>query len=139
MKILIKNLQNKVPLYPARIKRLILSILKGEKVKKTGCINLCFVNNALIKKFNIKYLNNNSSTDVLAFNLSKQEKNKILLADIMISAETAVTNAGKFKTSPDYELMLYVTHGMLHILGYDDINKAKAKIMHKKETAYVHR
>ncbi len=139
MKITIKNLQNKVSLYPAKIKKLISDILKGERVKKSGCINICFVNNALIKKFNVKFLKNSSTTDVLAFNLSNRSNNKILLADIMISAETAITHARRFKTTPNYELMLYAAHGMLHILGYDDINKTKAKIMHEKEAAYVNR
>lgn len=139
MQILIKNLQNKVPLYPLRIKRLIFNILKGERVTESGCINICFVNNTLIKKFNIQYLKNTSSTDVLAFNLSDRKNNKILLADIMISAETAITHARKFKTTPNYELMLYVAHGILHILGYDDRNNTEAKLMRKKEAAYVDR
>lgn len=162
MRIIIKNLQNKVPLYPTRIRKLISDILKGERVKESGCINICFVNNALIKKFNIKFLKNSSSTDVLAFNLSQRENNKIrlenhgltlgshpayggagrqsqLLADIMISTETAITHARKFKTTPNYELMLYVAHGILHILGYDDNNNTGAKLMRKKEAAYVHR
>ncbi|MDO9572439.1 MAG: rRNA maturation RNase YbeY [Candidatus Omnitrophota bacterium] len=139
MQILIKNLQNKVPLYPLRIKRLIFNILKGEKVTESGCINICFVNNTLIKKFNIRYLKNTSSTDVLAFNLSDRKNNKILLADIMISAETAITHARKFKTTPNYELMLYVAHGILHILGYNDRNNTEAKLMRKKEAVYVDR
>jgi len=139
MQILIKNLQNKVPLYPLRIKRLIFNILKGERVTESGCINICFVNNTLIKKFNIQFLKNTSSTDVLAFNLSDRKNNKILLADIMISAETAITHARKFKTTPNYELMLYVAHGILHVLGYDDRNNTEAKLMRKKEAAYVDR
>jgi len=167
MKIIIKNLQNKVLLYPTRIKKLISDILKGERVKESGCINICFVNNTLIKKFNIKFLKNNSSTDVLAFNLSDwteehglpsvtrpyrigryaplrsrqshRKNNKVLLADIMISTETAITHARKFKTTPNYELMLYVAHGILHVLGYDDRNNTEAKLMRKKEAAYVDR
>jgi probable rRNA maturation factor len=139
MKILIKNLQNRIPLYPVSIKRLIRDILKGERVKRTGCINLCFVNNALIKKFNLKFLKTNRPTDVLAFDFNEKKNKETLQADIMISTQTAITNARKFKTTPNYELMLYVTHGVLHLLGYDDLNKTKAKIMRKKETEYVDR
>ena len=64
---------------------------------------------------------------------------KILLADIMISTDTAINNARKFKTTPDYELMLYVAHGILHILGYDDRTKTQMKRMRKKEAEYVNR
>ena len=138
MEIIIKNLQNKLPLYPARIKKLISEILIGEKAKVCGCINICLVNNAMIKKFNLKFLQNGSSTDVLAFNLSGKNK-KVLLADIIISTETAIAQARKFKTTPDYELMLYVAHGLLHILGYNDNNKLETKLMRQKEAAYVNR
>lgn len=139
MNITIKNLQNKLTIQPARIKKLINHILKGERVKESGYINICFVNNSLIKKFNIKFLKTSSSTDVLAFNLNNEKKSKILLADIMISTDTAINNARKFKTTSDYELMLYVAHGILHILGYDDHTKTQMKRMRKKEAEYVNR
>jgi probable rRNA maturation factor len=139
MKITIKNLQNKLKLRPARIKKLINHILKSEGRKESGCINICFVNNSLIKKFNIKFLKTNSSTDVLTFNLGNKKMSKILLADIMISTDTAINNARKFKTTSDYELMLYVAHGILHILGYDDRTKTQMKRMRKKEAEYVNR
>lgn len=139
MRITIKNLQSKLAIRPIRIKKLINHILKGEGVKESGCINVCFVNNSLIKKFNTKFLKTRSSTDVLAFNLSHKKMSKILLADIMISTDTAISNARKFKTASDYELMLYVAHGILHILGYDDHTKTQMKRMRKKEAEYVNR
>ena len=139
MKIGIKNLQKKLTIKPKKIRELILNILKGEKKGESGYINICFADDALIKKFNSRFLKNNSSTDVLAFNLNDDKIGKILLADIMISADTAINNAARFKTEPEYELMLYVTHGVLHILGYDDRDRVKKKQMRKKELEYVHR
>lgn len=139
MKIGIKNLQKKLTIKPKKIKELILNILKAEKKGGSGYINICFADDALIKKFNARFLKTNSSTDVLAFNLNDAKIGKILLADIMISTDTAVNNARKFKTEPGYELMLYVTHGVLHILGYDDRDKAQKKQMRKKELEYVNR
>jgi len=139
MKINIKNLQKKLPVKPGKVKGLILDILKGEKIKGAGYINICFTDDTLIKKFNAKFLKTDTSTDVLAFNLNDSGGGKIMLADIMISADTAINNARKFKTEPDYELMLYVTHGVLHILGYDDRDKARKKQMRKKELEYVNR
>ncbi len=139
MKITIKNLQNKLPVSEAKIKKLILKIIEGEGIKESGCINICFTDDSLIKKFNLKYLKTNSSTDVMAFNLSNNSIGKILLADIMISTDTALRNAREFKTKTDYELMLYIAHGILHILGYNDHNKTQRKLMRKKETEYVNR
>ncbi len=136
MKIFIQNLQKKIPINPKKIKKLISKILKEEQIKKSGFINICFVNNSLIKKFNTKFLKIKSATDVLAFNLS-QKKEKNISADIMISTSAAITNSAKFRTTPNYELLLYVAHGLLHILGYNDQTQTQKKLMHKKETEYV--
>jgi len=139
MKISVKNLQKKLLISPVKIKKLILNVLKGEGVKESGYINICFADDPLIKKFNLKFLKVNSSTDVLAFNLNNNLENKILLADIMISTDTAIKNSRKFNTKPEYELMLYITHGILHILGYDDRDKTQRKQMREKEIEYVDR
>ncbi len=137
MKITIKNLQNKLPLGQTKIKNLIRRILKGENITASGWINICFVDNALIKKFNSKFLKSRSSTDVLAFNLGN--KRKIMLADIMISTDQAILQARSFKTTPGYELLLYVAHGLLHILGFNDHSPEQIKLMRKKESEYVDR
>ena len=139
MKIAIKNLQNKLAIRPAKIKKLILKILAGERIKEPGYINICFTDDPLIKKFNFKYLKTNSTTDVMTFNLSNNRIAKTLLADIMISTDTALRNAREFKTKAEYELMLYLAHGILHILGYKDHNKTQRKLMRKKEAEYVDR
>jgi probable rRNA maturation factor len=97
------------------------------------------VDNPLIKKNNLKFLKTNSATDVLAFNSSDRKSKKVFCADIMISTDAALKQARSFKTTPDYELSLYVVHGLLHILGYDDQTRAQIKLMRKKESQYVDR
>jgi probable rRNA maturation factor len=137
MKITLQNLQKYVPVSTGKIKKLILKILKGQKIKKSGWINICFVDDRQIKKFNARFHKTKSSTDVLAFNLSDKKEKNIILADIMISAQTALKQAASFKTTPDYELSLYVVHGILHILGYNDRTGSQRKLMRKKESLYV--
>ena len=139
MKITLQNLQTQVPIRNKKIKKIIRKVLKGEGQKKSGQINICFVNDSQIKKFNLKFLKTNRPTDVLAFNLSDLKKKDTLLADIMVSAQTAVKQSRNFKTSLDYELSLYVAHGILHILGFNDQSLAQAKLMRKKENLYVNR
>lgn len=138
MKITFRNLQKHVPLQTGKLKKLILKVLKGEKVKKTGWINICFVDNPQIKKLNARFLKTKSVTDVLAFDLSDKKEKNILWADIMISAQAALIQARNFKTTPDYELSLYVVHAILHILGFGDRTPQQIKRMRKKESLYVH-
>jgi probable rRNA maturation factor len=94
------------------------------------------VNNPIIKKFNAKFHKTKYATDVLAFNLSTDKK--VILADIVVSVDMAKKQAVIFKTTPNYELFIYLAHGVLHLLGYNDNNKRQAAIMRKKESKYVH-
>jgi len=134
LKITIINLQKKIPIYPARIKKSILKALKNEGVKGTE-ITVSFVTDRAISRLNLKYLGKNNPTDVLAFNLADDQKS--ITGDIIISAETAQRNSRIYKTSSQYELNLYSVHGCLHLLGYDDNNPKNTKIMRRKEILYA--
>jgi len=133
VKITIKNLQNKVPVNPKRIIKTVQKVLLREGIKKSGEITVCFVNDKKIKALNSKYLNRNNPTDVIAFNITDAEDKRNIFADIAISADSAVANARAFKTTPLFELYLYVVHGVLHILGYDHRKKSDQLLMRKKE------
>ncbi|MDD5561228.1 MAG: rRNA maturation RNase YbeY [Candidatus Omnitrophica bacterium] len=137
--ITISNLQKRLPIHRVRIKNLVLKVIKGEGFKKPGDINICFTDNILIKKLNAEFLKADRVTDVLAFKLSDEKIGGRLIADIVISTDAAARNARLFRTSSGEELLLYVTHGMLHILGYDDRSKAQTQLMRKKEREYVNR
>ena len=72
----------------------------------------------------------------MAFNLRDKCRggNKSeLFGEIIISADTAKTNAKIYKTSFMYEILLYAIHGILHLLGYNDKTEREIKKMRKKE------
>lgn len=140
MKIAIKNLQKKIPIHPQKIKNLALGILLKEGVNKTGEITISFVNNRKIRELNLRYLGKDRPTDVLTFDITESSRvPDDIFADIVISTDTAIRNARIFKTSNTYELYLYVIHGLLHILGYDDKSKKEKAAMHKKEAFLMER
>lgn len=126
----IKNLQKKIPLPNQAIKKTAYAALASAGIHKKAGITFCFVNNRIIRKLNSRYLGKNYSTDVLCFDLSPNQKE--ILGEIAISTDAAVHNARIFKTTPRSELYLYVIHGLLHLLGYDDNNSQNRKIMQKK-------
>ncbi|MBU1727021.1 MAG: rRNA maturation RNase YbeY [Candidatus Omnitrophica bacterium] len=135
MKIIIRNLQKKIPISQKRIREVILKVLSRERRSKSGRINVCFVGDKQIKLLNSRYLHKNTPTDVIAFELSENKKE--VLADIAISTDTVERNAKIYKTSPSRELELCVIHGVLHILGYDDNNPRNRLIMRKKEQYFL--
>jgi probable rRNA maturation factor len=137
--ITIKNLQKRIVLdsgVSAAIRKVSRKTCKLEGRKNRDIqITVCLVNNRRMQKFNLKYMNQNKPTDVLSFNLSEKRGKSFqscLIADIIVSAETAISNSRVFKTSPLYELLLYVAHGLLHIFGYEDKNSRQKKIMQDK-------
>jgi len=136
MEIKIKNLQIKVPLNHNQIKAQIKAILLKEKIKDA---NLCFVfvGHQTIRAFNRKFLKRNYATDVLAFESEFdhwiKRKNQAIAGDIVISTDAALKNHKEFKTTVSEELALYIIHGILHLIGYDDHNKKDILKMRKKE------
>jgi len=103
--------------------------LPSQDIKRSGEITVCFVNDNKIRELNLKYHHRNASTDVLAFDISAPQIKRGMFADIVVSTETAVRNAGVYNTSPLFEAYLYVIHGVLHLLGYRDGNKKERESM----------
>ncbi|MDD5669069.1 MAG: rRNA maturation RNase YbeY [Candidatus Omnitrophica bacterium] len=135
MNIYVRNFQRKLPVNSSRIKKIISAVFSAEKKDTDIEITVSVVTGAQIHVLNKKYLNHDYPTDVLAFNLSGGPCGGV--ADIIVASDTAVVNAKKFRTTPSYELMLYIIHGLLHILGYDDTVPSKRVVMRKKEVYYV--
>ena len=65
------------------------------------------------------FMNESGPTDVITFQHG----------EIFISAEMARRNARRFGNSLAHELRLYVVHGLLHLHGFDDQEKAGARKM----------
>lgn len=137
MQIAVKNHQESVPIDAALVRRIVFAVVSQE-TRKNADITVCFITDEMMKDLNSRYHFTDESTDVLSFNLTGPGK-KFLKGDIAISADTALANAALYKTSVQYELCLYVAHGLLHLCGYDDEGEEDAKVMRRKERAYVER
>lgn len=113
--------------------------MSQESIRKSGEITVCFVKDRKIKELNLRYLGENNPTDVIAFDIGEKNKESkqnisrgIFLADIVISTDRVVANARIFNTTASYELCLYVIHGMLHLLGYNEKTARGRKVMDSK-------
>ncbi|MFH1413232.1 MAG: rRNA maturation RNase YbeY [Candidatus Omnitrophota bacterium] len=133
VKVTIRNSQKTIPIDWRTIKKATLKVLSSQSKRKSGEINLCFVSDKKIKQLNLLYLGKNEPTDVISFDLTEaHDAEKKLFADIIISADTALSNSKIFKTDPLYEIHMYVVHGLLHLLGYDDGTLKQRKRMEQK-------
>ena len=131
-KLEIINLQKFHRVNKNKIKELVQGVLKAEAADAE--INVVLVDNKKIKEMNNAFLGHNYATDVLSFAYEKGEKPKSnITGEIVISAEMAARLARKQGHAVEGELALYLTHGLLHLLGYNDKRKHEAKKMHQRE------
>lgn len=135
MKVEIKNLQTeKIDLEAAR--KIVEFILTNEETPDDASLTVSFVDNKMIREYNKKYMNRDNSTDVLSFSMKEGEAiegDNSYLGDVLVSVEMAFLRAKEFSNEVDRELMLYFIHGILHLLGYEDIDTDSALIMRGEE------
>lgn len=131
MKLEIINLQKHYPIEKNKIKTLVRKVLKLEKTDAE--LNLVFVDNKYIKEINKTFLRHNYATDVLSFAYHEHPRKNTVTGEILISVEMAVLQAHQYGCTVEGEIALYLVHGLLHLLGYDDRKKEDAKKMHQRE------
>jgi len=85
-------------------------------------LNFIFSTNEFVLYLNQKYLKHNYYTDVLTFDYSVPETQRIV-ADIFISIEMVKENATELNIPFIDELHRVMIHGVFHLLGFKDKNK----------------
>jgi probable rRNA maturation factor len=131
----VTNLQTRHAVDEARLAEAARAVLRGSSFG-TAAISLAVVDDATIHELNRRYLNHDWTTDVLSFVLEKRDGH--LDGEVVISADTAATAAAEMGWPERAEQLLYVIHGMLHLVGYDDTSDADAEKMRAAETALLH-
>lgn len=100
-------------------------------------VSLLFTGNDEIQVINREYRDKDQPTDVISFAYHETEDFDIgpydTLGDIVISLERVVEQAKEYNHSPKRELFYVLTHGILHLLGYDHIEEEERKEMRVKE------
>ena len=99
-----------------------------------GELNYIFCSDAYLLDINQKYLGHDTLTDIVSFDNS--EDPKMIEGDIFISIERVRENAIKFDTK-DSELKRVMVHGLLHLAGYKDKDKAQKELMRNKENEHL--
>ena len=101
----------------------------------TATVSIAIVDDAEIRRVNKEFLSRDRPTDCLSFDLSDESSRSktTKLFELVVNGERAVKEAKSRGHSGEAELALYITHGLLHNLGFHDGTKAEAKKMHDTE------
>lgn len=100
-----------------------------------GEISIAIVDDAEIHQVNLEYLNHDYPTDVISFDTTESES--FLEGDLIASAQTAHRIATENQWPAPQELLLYIIHGMLHVIGLEDTTESQAKKMRAQEKYYL--
>ncbi|NPV70468.1 MAG: rRNA maturation RNase YbeY [Firmicutes bacterium] len=101
-------------------------------------LSVIFTGDDYMRELNLRYLGRDESTDVLAFSMLETTEDEPavaagpplrMLGDVVVSVDTAATQAAEYSHTLERELALLVIHGTLHLLGYDDGDPAGATRM----------
>lgn len=101
---------------------------------RIGELNYIFCSDVYLLDINQKYLGHDTLTDIVTFDNS--EEPKMIEGDIFISIERVRENALKFDTAAS-ELKRVMIHGLLHLAGYKDKDKAQKELMTIKENEHL--
>ena len=124
------------------IEKAVYESLKFENFNQNCEVSVSIVSNEEIKRINKQFRKIDKITDVLSFPQLTFEENEIvdvnengeiLLGDIIISIEKAKEQSKEFGHSLQREVAFLTAHSMLHLLGYDHMNKDEEDEMFSKQ------
>ncbi len=119
------------PIDPARLRTLVRKVLREFEIP-VACADIAVVDDSAIRQMHARYLGRSKITDVISFDLSENPRGRRCF-QILVNAQEAVRQAARWGHRPQAELALYIVHGLLHNLGYDDRDPAQARCMHRME------
>ena len=125
----IANRQNELPLPQGVIEHVVRLVLEEQNIGAE--LSIAAVPDDEMIELNKRFLDYNGATDVMAFPYGK-ESDKIC-GEIVVNASQAVREAAGRAHSAEDELLLYVVHGLLHLLGHDDHDPQHRRLMRERE------
>ncbi len=131
MPCVVVNRQRRLPLTASRVARAADRALAALG-RPGGEVEILFVADVEIRRLNATWRGVQRRTDVLAFPM-ETPGGEVLVGQIVISMDTAAGQARRIGVPLAVELELLVTHGVLHLVGYDDRDPVEARLMHERE------
>jgi probable rRNA maturation factor len=115
-----------------QVARAVLDELRVETVE----IGIHFVSAKEMARVHEQFMNIAGSTDVITFDHGSKPPTGVH-GEIFISVEDAIAQAREFRTTWQSEVVRYAIHGILHLLGLDDLQAAARNKMKQAEDRMV--
>ncbi len=139
MKVLVSDRQKDLKLSHERQKLEIIAllVLSSEK-RQCDEVAFHFVTAPVICKLHKQFFDDPTITDCISFPMdAEQQAGYCYLGDVFVCPKQAILYGNEKSVDPYREVTLYIVHGLLHLLGYDDINPVDRQKMRAKEQKYM--
>jgi probable rRNA maturation factor len=137
-KINIHNAHPSLKVKKTPIRLLVKTILNSENAEEG--LDVIFVDDESMIRLNREFTRRDQTTDVLSFGMREGSSDPVEypnLGDVYVSLDQAKRQAEARQAGLEDEVALLVTHGVLHLLGYDHQEKSQKLIMRRKEQSYL--
>lgn len=126
------------------VEKLARFVLEQEGLPSSTEVSISFVDDEAIHELNREWRGVDRPTDVLSFECDGYDDDMPLikeelfeLGDIVIAPDVAQAQAPDYGMSFEHEMSLLVTHGLLHLCGYDHMEEDEALEMEARERALL--
>lgn len=129
-----KDLKISVPFIRKIVKEVIS--YEGQECQE---VTVNFVTTKAICRLHADFFDDPTPTDCISFPMDEEgdATGHRVLGEIFVCPKTALDYAASHSTDSTEELILYVIHGLLHLMGYDDIDKEDRKKMRAAERRHI--
>ena len=124
------------------LREIVARVLAAENVD-VG-VSVVVTGDAMVRDLNRRYRGEDAATDVLSFSQRENGGEFVVapgeparLGDVVISLPAARRQAKQAEHSLEREVALLLVHGVLHLLGYNHVTEAEARVMESKQTTLL--
>jgi probable rRNA maturation factor len=135
MSIEISN-ESAIELDTIRVQQLATHVREGLKLHPMVDVGILFVDEAPMTDLHVRWMDEPGPTDVLSFPMDElrpgseeQLSPEGVLGDIVVCPQVAIAQAKVAGHEPINEILMLVTHGMLHLVGFDHAEPEEEKEM----------
>lgn len=138
LELAILNRQRARPVHARLLRQIVLALLKEQLEISEARLGVTLVAAPEMTRLNEHFLQHHGSTDVITFDHRKseawsQERAGGIHGEIFVCVDEALLHARRFRTSWTSEVVRYIVHGVLHLLGHDDRHPADRRRMKREE------